>query len=101
MKRTEVVKALWQYIKANDLQDPSNRQHIILDSKLETSCVFFIESATIKRWSYFAGRSILCWWLRPYVTIAASRRIFGWCHTYYDDDAKHFKVFLYEDLVTK
>ena len=36
MKRTEVVKALWQYIKANDLQDPSNRQHIILDSKLAT-----------------------------------------------------------------
>ena len=32
----QVVKALWAYIKENDLQDPSNKRKIILDEKLET-----------------------------------------------------------------
>ena len=32
----QVVKALWGYIKSNNLQEPSNRQKIILDDKLAT-----------------------------------------------------------------
>lgn len=34
--RPQVVKKLWEYIKANDLQDPKNRRNIILDDKLKT-----------------------------------------------------------------
>ena len=32
----QVVKAMWDYIKANNLQNPSNKRKIILDDKLKT-----------------------------------------------------------------
>ncbi len=35
MPRSEVVKALWVYIKKNDLQDPKNKRNINADAKLE------------------------------------------------------------------
>ena len=34
--RGQVVKKLWEYIKANKLQDPKNGQRIILDDKMKT-----------------------------------------------------------------
>jgi upstream activation factor subunit UAF30 len=34
MPRSEVVKALWVYIKKNDLQDPKNKRNINADDKL-------------------------------------------------------------------
>ncbi|KAL4549609.1 hypothetical protein Ndes2526B_g04612 [Nannochloris sp. 'desiccata'] len=34
--RTQVVKKLWEYIKANDLQNPKDRRQILLDDKLKT-----------------------------------------------------------------
>ncbi|GBF91929.1 hypothetical protein Rsub_04653 [Raphidocelis subcapitata] len=36
MPRTQVVKEIWAYIKAHDLQDPKNRRNIVLDEKLAT-----------------------------------------------------------------
>lgn len=33
--RTDVVKNLWKYIKANDLQDPSDKRYIMCDEKLK------------------------------------------------------------------
>ena len=33
--RTEVVSALWKYIKKHNLQDPKNRRNIIADAKLK------------------------------------------------------------------
>lgn len=36
MLRPQVVKAIWNYIKENDLQEPSNRRNIIVDSKMAT-----------------------------------------------------------------
>ncbi len=33
--RTEVVSALWKYIKKHDLQDPKNRRNILADAKLK------------------------------------------------------------------
>ncbi|BDA46055.1 probable upstream activation factor subunit spp27 [Coccomyxa sp. Obi] len=35
MPRTEVVKKMWEYIKANNLQNPKNKRKIILDDKLK------------------------------------------------------------------
>ena len=35
MPRSEVVKALWVYIKKNNLQDPSKKRNIIADEKLK------------------------------------------------------------------
>ena len=33
--RADVVKALWDYIKTNKLQDPANKREIICDYKLQ------------------------------------------------------------------
>lgn len=35
MPRTEVTKKLWEYIKANNLQNPENKREIIADEKLK------------------------------------------------------------------
>jgi upstream activation factor subunit UAF30 len=35
MARTEIVKALWDYIKAHDLQNPENRREILLDANMK------------------------------------------------------------------
>ncbi len=35
MPRSEVVKALWVYIKKNDLQDPKNKRNINADAALK------------------------------------------------------------------
>lgn len=35
MPRSEVVKALWVYIKKHDLQDPQNRRNINADAALK------------------------------------------------------------------
>jgi chromatin remodeling complex protein RSC6 len=34
MARMEVTKKLWDYIKANNLQDPKNKRLIVPDAKL-------------------------------------------------------------------
>ena len=33
--RTEVIKKLWEYIKANNLQNPANKRNILCDAKLK------------------------------------------------------------------
>jgi chromatin remodeling complex protein RSC6 len=33
--RTEVTKRLWDYIKANNLQNPANKRNILCDAKLK------------------------------------------------------------------
>jgi chromatin remodeling complex protein RSC6 len=35
MPRSEVVKALWVYIKKHDLQDPKNKRNIVADDNLK------------------------------------------------------------------
>ncbi len=34
LPRTEVTKKIWEYIKANNLQDPANKRNINADAKL-------------------------------------------------------------------
>jgi len=36
MHRFKIVKAIWAYIKAHDLQDPADKRSIIPDAKLGT-----------------------------------------------------------------
>lgn len=35
LPRSEVVSKMWEYIKKNDLQNPSNKREIMADAKLE------------------------------------------------------------------
>lgn len=35
MPRTEVTKKLWEYIKANNLQNPANKRNILADDALK------------------------------------------------------------------
>lgn len=35
MSRPSVVKEIWKYVKANNLQDPSDKRYIICDEKLK------------------------------------------------------------------
>lgn len=35
LKRTEVVKKVWDYIKSKDLQNPADRREIMADDNLE------------------------------------------------------------------
>lgn len=35
LPRTEVVKKLWEYIKKNNLQNPTNKRNILADDKLK------------------------------------------------------------------
>lgn len=35
MPRPQIVKHLWQYIRANDLQDPADRRQIRCDDKMK------------------------------------------------------------------
>jgi chromatin remodeling complex protein RSC6 len=36
MSRSEVVKKMWDYIKAHNLQNPSNKRNILSDDKLRS-----------------------------------------------------------------
>ncbi|WP_046867103.1 SWIB/MDM2 domain-containing protein [Microvirga massiliensis] len=35
LPRTEVVSKVWEYIKANNLQNPANKREILADAKLQ------------------------------------------------------------------
>ncbi len=35
MARGQVVKKMWEYIKAHDLQNPANKRNILADDKLK------------------------------------------------------------------
>jgi upstream activation factor subunit UAF30 len=41
MSRPQVVKKLWEHIKANGLQDPSNRKEILCDEMMKS--IFNVE----------------------------------------------------------
>lgn len=35
LARSQVIKKLWEYIKANNLQNPENKRNILADDKLK------------------------------------------------------------------
>mmetsp|Transcript_8601 Transcript_8601/g.12258 ORF Transcript_8601/g.12258 Transcript_8601/m.12258 type:complete len:297 (-) Transcript_8601:164-1054(-) len=56
MARTEVVKALWEYIKQNDLQNPNDRREIMLDEKMRN--LFHCEKFTMFTMNKYVGAHI-------------------------------------------
>lgn len=36
LSRPQTVKRIWDYIKANDLQDPNDKRYILCDDKMKT-----------------------------------------------------------------
>lgn len=45
MARTEIVKAMWVYIKQNNLQNPTDKREILLDEKMKA--VFGVDTFTV------------------------------------------------------
>jgi len=56
MARTEVVKSLWAYIKAKDLQNPKDRREIILDDKMKN--LFHVDRFTMFTMNKYVGSHI-------------------------------------------
>lgn len=56
MARTDVVKAMWQYIKANDLQNPEDKRAILLDDKMKG--LFGVDTFTMFTMNKYIGAHI-------------------------------------------
>lgn len=56
MARTEVVKALWVYIKQNDLQNPQDKREIFLDEKMKS--LFKVDKFTMFTLNKYVGSHI-------------------------------------------
>lgn len=54
--RTEAVKLVWDYIKANNLQNPANKRNILADGKL--SKVFGKEEVTMFELTGLLGKHL-------------------------------------------
>jgi DNA topoisomerase-3 len=54
--RTEVVKKIWDYIKANNLQDPADKRSIKADGKLQA--VFGKDTATMFELAGIIGKHL-------------------------------------------
>lgn len=56
MARTEIVKALWEYIRENNLQNPENKREIFLDDKMES--VFQCKKFTMFTMNKYIGAHV-------------------------------------------
>ena len=56
MARTEVVKGLWDYIKANNLQNPKDKREILLDEKMKE--LFHIDRFSMFQMNKYIGSHI-------------------------------------------
>jgi upstream activation factor subunit UAF30 len=56
MGRTDIVKALWDYIKEHDLQNPENKREILLDDKMKK--VFGCSSFTMFTMNKYVGAHV-------------------------------------------
>lgn len=54
--RTEAVKQIWDYIKANNLQNPANKRNILADAKLAK--VFGKEEITMFEMAGILGKHL-------------------------------------------
>lgn len=56
MARTEVVKALWVYIKKHELQNPNDKREILLDAKMKE--LFAVDKLTMFTLNKYVGAHI-------------------------------------------
>lgn len=56
MARTAIVKALWEYIKENDLQNPNDKREIFLDAKMKA--VFGVDNFTMFTMNKYIGAHV-------------------------------------------
>lgn len=56
LSRTDVVKAMWNYIKSNNLQNPQDKREILLDDTLKA--IFAVESFTMFTMNKYIGAHI-------------------------------------------
>jgi len=56
MARTAIVKALWVYIKENDLQNPDDKREILLDAKMKA--VFGVDRFTMFSMNKYIGAHV-------------------------------------------
>lgn len=56
MARTEIVKALWEYIRQHNLQNPANKKEIILDAEMKK--VFGCDTFTMFSMNKYIGAHI-------------------------------------------
>ncbi|WP_137917058.1 SWIB/MDM2 domain-containing protein [Hydrogenophaga sp. 2FB] len=56
LPRTEVVKQMWVYIKANNLQNPKNMRNILADAKLKA--VFGKDEVTMFEMTGLVGKHL-------------------------------------------
>jgi chromatin remodeling complex protein RSC6 len=54
--RTEVVKLMWAYIKAHNLQNPKNKRNILADAKLKA--VFGKDEVTMFEMTGLVGKHL-------------------------------------------
>jgi chromatin remodeling complex protein RSC6 len=54
--RTEVVKLMWEYIKANNLQNPKNKRNILADAKLKA--IFGKDEVTMFEMTGLVGKHL-------------------------------------------
>jgi DNA topoisomerase-3 len=57
LARTQIIKKLWDYIKENNLQDPSNKRNILADAKLRE--VFGKDSVTMFELAGVVGKHLV------------------------------------------
>ncbi|QXW20217.1 SWIB/MDM2 domain-containing protein (plasmid) [Comamonas aquatica] len=57
LPRTEIVKKLWDYIKANNLQNPSNKREILADAKLKP--IFGKDKVTMFEMAGLIGKNLV------------------------------------------
>mmetsp|Transcript_39720 Transcript_39720/g.95546 ORF Transcript_39720/g.95546 Transcript_39720/m.95546 type:complete len:329 (+) Transcript_39720:158-1144(+) len=72
MARTAIVKALWDYIKENNLQNPSDKREILLDAKMKA--VFGVDSFTMFSMNKYIGAHVEPYKPVDLTTSAASKK---------------------------
>ena len=58
LSRPQVVKKLWEYIRQNELQNPSNKKEIICDDALRA--VFAVDKIDMFRMNKVLGQYVGC-----------------------------------------
>ena len=79
MARTDIVKAMWAYIKDNELQNPDDRRQILLDDRMKA--VFGVDQFTVSS-NIIVCILLLCYIIVVIKTLGIATNIIL-CYTYH------------------